>query len=613
MSTNLESQTSFDKANVTDVRVLATLEDEPALGHIPASKRNKLKSVLKSLVTKDGWLGDYDYGALMVPYIPYVTKKQNKELPFYGVNERLPHLLLFLLGLQHALAMVGGLVTPPLLLAGPAGANLGTEAQLYLVSACLIWCGIGTCIQVSRVKIWKTNYYFGTGLISVTGTSFAFANVALSWLNQAYADGTCFYAEDGITKLPCPDEFGAILGTATLTGIFAIGLAFVPPKAIRKAFPPLITGTMLMFIGAALVSSGVNNWAGGSGTTCASDHTVKCVAGTREEYWGSASFIGLGFSCFAIIVLCELFGSAFMKSASVFFGLIVGMIIAAATGYFDKDTITSAPAGNFLWVHTFKLSLRGQLVLPMIAAWAVIIAETIGNVTASSDVSRLEISGEGFMSRVQGGMLADSIMATIAGLATVPPLTTFSQNSGVIALTRNASRSSGYMCAFILFLMGIIGKFGAIFCAAPSSVIGGFTTFLFGAVTTSGVRVLAYCKWTRRDRFIATVGIALGMASLCVPEWFSYFFTYTGSNSGKKGLLQAIVLIVEEPYLISALVMIILNLCIADEFPEEGTSSTEEQKREWNEPIPLAGGPSGPLHHMTSSSFVEREREVGDA
>ncbi|KAE8540316.1 hypothetical protein D1P53_003261 [Cryptococcus gattii VGV] len=591
MSTNLESETSFDKANVTDVRVLPTLEDEPTLGHIPASRRNKLKSVLKSLVTKDGWLGDYDYGALMVPYIPYLTKKQNKELPFYGVNERLPHLLLFLLGLQHALAMVGGLVTPPLLLAGPAGANLGTEAQLYLVSACLIWCGIGTCIQ---------------------GTSFAFANVALSWLNQAYTDGTCSYAEDGITKLPCPDEFGAILGTATLTGIFAIGLAFVPLKAIRKAFPPLITGTMLMFIGAALVSSGVNNWAGGSGTTCASDHTVKCVAGTREEYWGSASFIGLGFSCFAIIVLCELFGSAFMKSASVFFGLIVGMIIAAATGYFDKDTITSAPAGNFLWVHTFKLSLRGQLVLPMIAAWAVIIAETIGNVTASSDVSRLEISGEGFMSRVQGGMLADSIMATIAGLATVPPLTTFSQNSGVIALTRNASRSSGYMCAFILFLMGIIGKFGAIFCAAPSSVIGGFTTFLFGAVTTSGVRVLAYCKWTRRDRFIATVGIALGMASLCVPEWFSYFFTYTGSNSGKKGLLQAIVLIVEEPYLISALVMIILNLCIADEFPEGGSSSTEEQKREWNEPIPLAGGPSGPLHHATSSS-VEREREVEDA
>lgn len=82
--------------------------------------------------------------------------------------------------------------------------------------------------------------------------------------------------------------------------------------------------------------------------------------------------------------------------------------------------------------------------------------------------------------------------------------------------------------------------------------------------------------------------------------------------AGKKGLLQAIVLIVEEPYLISAFVMIFLNLCIADEVPEKGSSSTEEQKREWNEPIPLAGGPSGTLHHATSSSPVEREREAED-
>lgn len=97
--------------------------------------------------------------------------------------------------------MVGGLVTPPILLAGPAGANLGTESQLYLVSACLIWCGVGTAIQVSRFKLGKTKYFIGTGLISVTGTSFAFTNVALSYLGQSYANGTCSYAADGKTKL----------------------------------------------------------------------------------------------------------------------------------------------------------------------------------------------------------------------------------------------------------------------------------------------------------------------------------------------------------------------------------------------------------------------------
>ena len=145
--------------------------------------------------------------------------------------------------------MVGGLVTPPLLLAGPAGANLGTDAQLYLVSACLIWCGVGTAIQVSRLKVYKTRYFIGTGLISVVGTSFAFTNVALSYLAQSYANGTCPMSEDGLTKLPCPKEFGAILGTSVATGVWAIALAFVPPRIIRKLFPPLITGCMLVFIG----------------------------------------------------------------------------------------------------------------------------------------------------------------------------------------------------------------------------------------------------------------------------------------------------------------------------------------------------------------------------
>lgn len=301
--------------------------------------------------------------------------------------------------------MVGGLVVPPLLLGGVAGANLGTEVQSYLVSACLIWCAVGTVFQITRMKIRGTKYYFGTGLISVTGTSFAFANVALKYLQQSYENGTCPTDSSGV-KLPCPDEFGAILGTSALTGILAIGMAFIPPRLIRKIFPPLVTGTMLMFIGAALVTSGVTNWAGGS-ATCATDHTVKCTAGRHEEYWGSAKFLGLGFSCFSVIILCEVFGSAFMKSASVFLGLVTGMIIAAATGYFDSETIKNAPGGTFLFVHTFKLSLRGQLVLPMLASWCVIIAESIGNITASADASRVDITDERFMTRVQGGMLTD--------------------------------------------------------------------------------------------------------------------------------------------------------------------------------------------------------------
>ncbi|GFZ47562.1 Purine permease [Saitozyma sp. JCM 24511] len=561
---HVESQSTIDKDAHGGVQV-RTLDGTTGLGHVP-ERKIRIKLAIKSLGSREAWFGEYDYASLFIPNVPFLVKK--RELPFYGVNDKLPYMLMTILGLQHALAMVGGLITPPLLLAGPAGANLGSEAQQYLVSASLIWCALGTTVQISRFRLLKTKYYLGTGLISVTGTSFAFTNVALAYLSQSYSNGTCPMSADGKTRLPCPDEFGAILGTATLTGIYAIALAFVPPKTIRKLFPPLITGTMLLFIGAALVQSGITNWAGGSGS-CTTDHTIKC-SGPNPQYWGSGSYLGLGFSSFIVIVLLEIFGSAFMKSSSVFMGLIVGFVIAAATGYFNGAVISSAPVGTFLWLSTWRLSIRGQLVLPMVASWTVMVCETIGNVTASSDVSHLEIAGETFMQRVQGGVLADAISATIAGLATVPPLTTFSQNAGVIALTRNASRSSGYVCAFILFLMGIFGKFGAVFVAAPPSTIGGFTTFLFGSVAVSGIRVLAYAKWTRRDRFIATASFALGLAALC-------------NNPGLLGFFQAVVLIVEEPYLIAAVVGVFLNATLpnatSDERPEGEAEGTV-----WNEP-----------------------------
>lgn len=463
--------------------------------------------------------------------------------------------------------MVGGLVVPPLLLGGPAGANLGSSAQMYLVSACLIWCSIGTAVQISRHRIRGTKYYFGTGIISVVGTSFTFANIALKYFSQCYENGTCPTAPDG-TKLPCPREFGAVLGTGALTGLFAILLAFVPPKAIQRAFPPLIIGTMILFIGASLVTSGITNWAGGSGP-CKTDHTLLCSSGSQSHHWGSAQYLGLGFSCFSVIVICEIFGSAFMKSASVFIGFVTGMIIAAATGYFDGKVIQKAPGGTFLFVHTFPLGLRGQLVLPMLASYAVIVAESIGNITASIQASNMPLEGPEFLSRIQGGMLADAVSAALANLCTITPLTTFAQNSAVIALTRNASRRSGYMCAAILFLMGIIGKFGAIFVAAPPAVIGGFTTFLFGSVAVSGIRIMAFAKWTRRDRFIATTSCALGLASLVSPHWFNYIFTYNGPNTSLRGFLDAIILIVEEPYLISSIIGVFLNLVLPAEIEDD--------------------------------------------
>jgi uric acid-xanthine permease len=122
-------------------------------------------------------------------------KKARKASPFFGLHDPMPLLLSLLLGLQHALAMLAGVMTPPLILGGAGGANLPQDQQSYLVSASLIVCGILSSIQITRFHIWKTPYFVGTGLISVVGTSFATIPVAQGALNQMYSNGMCKFSE----------------------------------------------------------------------------------------------------------------------------------------------------------------------------------------------------------------------------------------------------------------------------------------------------------------------------------------------------------------------------------------------------------------------------------
>ncbi|GAA6036262.1 hypothetical protein JCM8097_006865 [Rhodosporidiobolus ruineniae] len=525
----------------------------PSLSGVPPPRGDPLFSRrprLSDLSSPAFWIGDYNYKALF--------SFRSRTLPFFGTDERLPVVLAFVLGLQHALAMVGGLVVPPLLLAGSSGANLSTNEQTYTIAAALIWCGLGTLLQCSRIPLGK-GFYLGSGVLNVIGTSFVFVTTGLSFINTQYSreDGMCSYAEDGVTKLPCREAFGAMLGSASTVAVIGVFLSFTPPRYLRKIFTPLVTGAVLLTIGLALMSSGITNWAGGSGCQTAGS---LCLAGTPHAApWGSPRLIGLGFSVWVSIVLFDVLGPPFFKNISSALGLIVGIIIAAACGYFQKDKIDAAPAATFLWTTTFPLSVRGELVLPFLASYLVVISEAIGNITATCAASRLPIDTPEFGQRLQGGILSDLLWACLAGLATVPPSTTFSQNVSVISLSNNASRVAGYVCAFILLIMGIFAKFGAIFVAMPTSLIGGLTVYLFSAVCIAGLQILSTVSWTRRSRFIATVSLSLGFASVVKPTWFGSFFTYEGSNHALRGFLDALTLLVEEPYMITLLLAVPLQ------------------------------------------------------
>jgi len=434
----------------------------------------------------------------------------------------MPLLLALLLGFQHALSMLAGVITPPIILAGTGGANLTTDQAQYLVSTSLIVCGFLSSIQITRFHIYKSPYYVGTGLISVVGTSFATIPVATGALAQMYQTGFCPTNADG-TKGPCPQGYGAILGTQCCCALIEILMSFTPPRILKKIFPPLVTGPTVALIGINLIRSGFSNWAGGSGTCSTHPETglfALCpnINAPRPLPWGSAEFIGLGFLVFVTIILCERFGSPIMKSTAVVIGLLMGCIVAGACGYFDRSGIDRAPVASFIWVHTFPLSVYGPIVLPLIAVYIVLAMEAIGDITATCDVSRLEVDGPMFDSRIQGGVLADGLNGIIAGLCTITPMSTFAQNNGVIALTRCANRYAGYACCFWLVIMGVLSKFAASLVAIPSSVLGGMTTFLFGAVAVSGIRIISTVPFTRRNRFILTAALAVGLGATLVPE-----------------------------------------------------------------------------------------------
>ncbi|KAJ3036594.1 hypothetical protein HDV00_002554 [Rhizophlyctis rosea] len=557
-------------------------DDEITADEIKQRTSMKLPSAAElkhKLTTKEGWIGDYDYGWLCMPTLPCLPKKTvRRQPPFYGVNDSMPILLAVIAGFQHMLAMIAGLVTPPIIFS--SALNLPPDTQAYLISASLIISGILSAVQMSRFRIPGTKYFLGTGLLTVVGTSFATLPVAFAIFNQWYAQGKCpsTIAADGtVIKGPCPDAYGALLGTSMVCALFEILLSFLPRRLLRKAFPPMVTGIVVFFIGASLVESGFQNWGGGSSDCHLRPETgffslCPNIAAPNAAPWGSAQFLGLGFLVFITIIIIEYMGSPAMRNASVVLGLAVGMIVAGATGYVSNSTIQSAPAITFLWVKTFKLSVYGPAVIPMLAAYVVLLMEATGDVTATSDVSRVEVDGEIFDSRIQGGVLADGVAGLISGLATMTPMSIFAQNNGVIALTRCANRIAGYFCCLFLVILGVLGKVAGVFLAIPPPVLGGMTTFLFASVAVSGLRLIglsfSQSTSTRRTRFILTAAMTLGLGNLLNPTWASYLFTYSGDNQALLGFYDALEVIIGTPYLIGAIIAIVLNLLLPNDSDE---------------------------------------------
>ncbi|KAI1337465.1 purine permease [Xylariaceae sp. FL0016] len=561
-----------------------SLEKDPAFINVPDSTTEPVAGSISQTVprdetwasklaylkwyftSKEGWFGDYDYLYLVTPNIwPLNQRYKGYKAPFYGLNDEVPILLTLILGLQHALCMVGSIVSPPLALAGGAF-YLGTSTTQYLVSASFITTGLATALQVTRVHIAGTPFYIGTGLLSVVGPTFDILPIAISYAEARYADGRCSTADDG-TQLPCPEAWGAVLGTMLCTVWVQVAMSFVPPRTLNRIFPKIVTGSLLLLVGVYLVGNGMQNWGGSSNCHGGEGFYALCpdTSAPRPLPWGDPKLIGLGFTVFVSIVLVEQFGSPLMKSASVILGLLVGCLVSGLTGYWQLGNLHAAPAVTFLWTHTFKLSVDGALVLPLLIMFVCEAVSCMPDILATAEISDVEIEGTKFNERVQGGILCDGVGSLISALGTGPPMVSQAGNNGVIAITGCASRRAGWCAAVFLVLMGIFGKFGAVFGSMPPSVLGGMQVFLYATIAVAGLRVLGLVKYTRRNRFILTVALGIGFLDIVQPDWFDQMLTYSGGNVALAGFEQGINLIVETPFIIAAVFGVFLNLVMPDD------------------------------------------------
>jgi len=474
------------------------------------------------------------------------------------------------------------------------------------VSAALITSGITTIITILKFavpyseKVFGKVIYVGSGVLSVMGTSFTFLPIFEIAITTMKADGI-----DGRTA------YGAMLGTTMVCTLLEVFLSVLPTKTLKSIFPPIVSSVTVILIGVALTGTGMKYWGGGvvcaemgwktHGQIAALEEDPgfgppfpTCTNGETTELYGAPQYIGLGFSVLAFLVFIELFGSVFMKNCNVILALFFGYMVAGladldGADYVNTSSIASAPPITFLWVETFPIGFYGPAVIPMLVAYIVTTIETVGDISATFESSNLETGTEEYNTSIQGGLLADGINSLLSSLFTSMPNTTFSQNNGVIALTKCASRRAGFACGIWLIALGVFAKVAGILTSIPDCVLGGMTIFLFANVLASGINLTKQDDLdSRRNRFIMAFSLALGVGVTVWPYAFldrraspytAPFWKCADCSDALKGLRNGVSIFLSTGYCVGSVAAIILNCILPADtelsFSTDGTSSPE--------------------------------------
>lgn len=414
----------------------------------------------------------------------------------YDIEDKPPLGEAIPLGIQHVLAMVLGNIAVPLIIATTVG--LATGRTTFLVQMALIVAGVASLVQAYPIGP------IGGRVPVMMGTSFAFLGTLLLIAEQS-----------GLATV-----FGAALA-GSLVQIF-IGTYY---ERFKFLFPPLVNGIVVMLIGLTLIPTGIDYAAGASGGP--------------EAVANYASLVNLGLAALVFLVTLVLnqFFQGILRIASVFFGILIGYIVAVFLGMVDFTPVAQAGWIALPVPLRFGIAFDPSAILAVSAVYLIVSMETVGNISAIVS----ETGKDATTSQIRGGLLADGVMSGIAAIFGAFPNTSFGQNVGLISFTGVASRHVVGIGGGILVVFGFIPKVAAVVTTLPDAVLGGATLILFAMIFTSGLNIIhREVTFTNRNTTILAVAVALGLGVAFRPELVSNFpqqiQTFFGSGIVMGGL-----------------------------------------------------------------------------
>ena len=388
----------------------------------------------------------------------------------YGVDDNPSISKKIIFGIQHIFAAFGGIIVVPLVIASAIGLDVKTTTAL--ISATILASGLATIIQARGVgKI-------GSRVACIMGTDFTFVSPSISV-------GT-------VLGLP------GIIGATILGAFLEIILSFFI-KPLMKLFPPLVTGTVVCLIGLTLLPVAIDWAAGGSGAVNYGDLKNISIAGI----------------VLIITLILNIYGKGMISSASILIGMIIGYIICIPLGMVDFTSIKEASWVSIPRIFEYGVKFDLKAVLAFLPAYFVTTIETVGCLKAVGESSNIRMKEE----QVGEGVLADGIGSIIGGVLGSFPNTSFSQNVGVISLTKVASRHVAVMAGFILVILGFLPKISALITEIPQPVLGGVGIVMFGTVAASGIKTLSKIELNDTNLLIIATSIGLGLGVTFRPEF----------------------------------------------------------------------------------------------